>query len=87
MAKSKPSFSSCTVKRTFVRTSGKMNARTGELKVEKTETVTEECNVPLFGDHERKVGVCRGCAGGWEVQDNRFADEAEKLRAARLGKA
>ena len=74
---------SCTIMRTFVRTSRKINIFTGKQEGRtKKATVTEACNSPLFGEQEQKNGVCRSCAAGWEVHANRFASMAERQRAA-----
>jgi hypothetical protein len=70
----------CTIIRTFDRIHGTLNIGTGETKENSRETVTEACSVPLFGK-ETKRGVCRACAKGWEVPDNRFANAAERERA------
>lgn len=52
----------------------------------KTETVTEPCGAPLFGDDFTATGICRSCARGWEVPTNRRATP-EEIRAARAQKA
>jgi len=81
---------SCTVMRTFRRTHGTLDLVTGKTGKGRSETVTEACNVPLFGPPESKTGICRACAEGWEVPDNRFANEKEKARAlaaARIGQS
>lgn len=72
---------SCTIKRTFVRNHGTFSLATGKIEMTRSETVTEQCNVPLFGDTDRQRGICSACAEGWEVPDNTFADDAERSRA------
>lgn len=71
---------SCTITRTFERKSGHLNLATGAFDLTKVETVTEPCNVPLFGRHV-DTGVCRSCSEGWEVAGNKFASPDEKARA------
>ena len=75
-----PLPTNCTIARTFVRTHGTLNLGSGEVKENSRETVTEACGVPLFGK-DTKRGVCRACASGWEVPDNRFANATERERA------
>ncbi len=45
---------------------------------ERVEWVTRECGTPLFGDEERKAGVCRSCASGWTHPENYPVDELAK---------
>lgn len=79
-------WSSCGILRTFVVTHGTMEFGTGTIKMGRKETVTEIHNTPLFGDADRVHGVCRACRDGWEVPDNKFANEAERARALAAGK-
>lgn len=74
-------FHDCTILRTFIRKYGTLNMATGASTSERQETVTEPCNLPLFGDVERKRGVCRSCAKGWEVDGNKFANDGERSKA------
>lgn len=71
----------CQIKRIMVIRHSTVDMRTGEQTPGKIEVVTKECGTPLFGDQ-----VCRGCAQGWEVEENKFASEKEKARAAALWK-
>jgi hypothetical protein len=68
----------CTIIRTFIVTT--MSPVTWEEQGK--ETVTGPCNTPLFGDEERRAGVCRSCRKGWEVEGNRFADDVQRRLAA-----
>lgn len=72
--------SGCPIKRTSVVRHSTVNMKTGEETPGKTEVVTKECGIPLFGDP-----ICRGCAQGWEVPENKFANEKERARALKLG--
>lgn len=73
---------SCTITRTFVRKTYSFV----DLKTPiSAETVTEPCATPLFSEDEATTGVCRSCARGWEVPNNRFANEAERERALKVG--
>lgn len=71
----------CTVVRTFRRTHGTLNLRTGETTETHSEWVTEPCRVPLFSDREQSSGVCNACADGWEGTDNYFAGPLAVLHA------
>ena len=71
----------CTILRTFVRTSYKSLDDAQHERNGKSETVTEACNIPLFGNDARTSGVCSSCAEGWEVEENKFANDAERKRA------
>lgn len=72
----------CTILRTCEITHGTMSmAPGGGYKKGKTEIVTEACGSPLFDDVRQASGVCRSCAEGWEVEGNKFANEAEKAKA------
>jgi hypothetical protein len=77
----KPYRSSCTILRTFKVTHGTLDLATGKTAKGRSETVTQPCNTPLFGAPETATGVCRSCAEGWEVPDNRFATPEEKAKA------
>lgn len=59
----------------------KLGGDASDMELVSEETVTEACNVPLFGEEEKIRGVCRGCRKGWEVEGSLFATEAEKQRA------
>jgi hypothetical protein len=61
---------SCHVERRATITHSKLNIVTGVTTRGETEIVERECGTPLFGDRERKVGVCRSCLKGWEVEGN-----------------
>ena len=90
MARRKPYYGQCTVRRTSKVTHGTVNMVSGKSTKGRTEIVTEACGTPLFGEPENTTGICRACAEGWEVPDNRFADPKEKERAmekARTGLA
>lgn len=67
---------SCTKMRRMLISSGALNAATGETKITASEWVTRECGVPLFGDKERKAGICRSCASGWTHPENYPVEEA-----------
>lgn len=75
-------FNSCTIIRTFDREHYTLNVSDGKRTFVKKETVTENCNIPLFSGDFRKVGVCRACADGWETEGNVFATPTERARAA-----
>jgi len=74
-------YRTCTIVRTFKRITRTVNVMTHAWRDEKVEMVTAPCEVPLFCDDEMETGICRGCATGWEVGDNRFATEKERERA------
>jgi hypothetical protein len=77
-------YGSCTIQRRFVRTIGitlDFETSAEDRTNAKSETVIEACNVPLFGDIERKTGICRTCAKGWQHPHNIFASDAERARA------
>lgn len=73
-------YTYCTVQRTFERRHGTLALGTGAITMTRAETVTEACNVPLFGE-DGNTGVCRACRNGWTVPGNVFASEAERARA------
>jgi len=81
MARKKKQHHSCTVVRRKLVTRGTLNIATGVSEMGDGEWVTEPCNVPLFGDEERKIGVCRSCASGWTHEHNYPITEAEKITA------
>lgn len=72
---------SCTILRTFVRTSGTVDLNTGKYTDRGSETVTEPCAVPLSNHREIERGICRSCAQGWSVEANKFATTVEYERA------
>jgi len=49
-------------------------------EVDPVNIETKPCGSPLFGADVAR-GICRGCASGWEVDGNRYADPAERSRA------
>lgn len=71
----------CPIKRTKVTKHSTISMATGEEKTGRTTVGTEACGIPLFGDK-----VCRACAQGWEVPENKFASAKEKAKAKRMGK-
>lgn len=71
----------CPIRRTKVTKHSTLNMATGESKPGRTTVGTEECGTPLFGDK-----VCRACAQGWEVPENKFANAKELAKAKRLSK-
>ncbi|WP_138464217.1 hypothetical protein [Poseidonocella sp. HB161398] len=67
----------CTQLRRKLLIHGKLRTGTGDIREERREWVTEQCAAPLFRTEERQEGRCRCCAGGWQVEENRPATEAE----------
>jgi hypothetical protein len=83
---SKPkSFHACRVERIQHVTHGTLNLVSGAQTSDRTEIVTEPCNVPLFSDKERQVGVCRSCLSGWQVEENKPTETGLKLIASVKG--
>ncbi|RUW55576.1 hypothetical protein EOA32_00730 [Mesorhizobium sp. M1A.F.Ca.ET.072.01.1.1] len=66
----------CTKLRRMLVKHGSYNMTTGETTAKREEWVTRECGVPLFGETERKTGICRACARGWTHPEN-YPVEAE----------
>lgn len=60
----------CSVARTWLVTHGTLDLATGQTTEGEKEWRTGPCGSPLFGDTERKTGVCRACARGWEHPNN-----------------
>lgn len=71
----------CTVTRIKQVKSYSLNIVSGERSDPTEYVVTEACGVPLFGDEERRTGVCRSCHQGWDMEGNTYATPAEKERA------
>jgi hypothetical protein len=57
------------MRRTLIK-SGVHDMRTGKTVINSEEWVTRKCATPLFGDNERKAGICRSCASGWTHPEN-----------------
>lgn len=66
----------CTVKRTMLIRHETWDMKTGKTTPEKNweEWVTKACGVPLFDAAEKKNGICRHCAAGWNHPENYRAD-------------
>lgn len=69
----------CPIIRTYVVKHGTLNLETMLTTHTSEEIVTGPCGTPLFGNQR----YCRSCSAGWEVEDNRFASDAERERAQR----
>lgn len=76
-----PKHHSCIILRTMKITHSKMNLQTGQQTVIGEEIVTRACETPLFSDQARSSRICGSCSNGWEVEDNKFANEDEKAKA------
>jgi hypothetical protein len=87
MTVAKPYFHSCTVRRIIKETHSILNMTTGKSTKGRIKIVTKACGTPLFGEPESLTGICLSCARGWSVQNNRFASEKERERAASEGKS
>lgn len=74
-------FSACTVLRVKKVRHGTMTFGSGETEMTHMTVETEPCGTPLFKEDETRAGICRSCAGGWNVDANRFVDDAERRRA------
>lgn len=66
--------SSCAVVRTILVTHGTIRFGTGEYTEHEKRWETKPCGGPLFGDDERRSGVCRSCARGWNHPNDYRAD-------------
>lgn len=83
---SKKRFFKCQMIRTFVRTSYQMNILTGEESDHVKHIVTDRCRSPLFGESDQESGYCSGCGEKkWEVPNNRFATESERIEFLKNG--
>jgi hypothetical protein len=85
--KKKSYHSLCTVLRTVKVAEETVNMVTGKRGKARTWIETKACGTPLFGAPESLTGICLSCARGWSVEDNRFASEKERERAASEGKS
>ena len=61
---------SCTKQRRYLVTHSTLNMTSGESTQGKQEWIEEPCGKPLFGDEERKTGICKSCASGWTHPNN-----------------
>lgn len=71
----------CIVQRAYDVRRGTLNAETGEMLMGDPEPTIGPCNVPLFSGDDRKHGVCRSCADGWNVPGNTVTDAGRALLA------
>jgi len=60
---------------------GALNLATGEMEMGAPESVVRACGAPLFSGDDRKHGVCRSCADGWNVPGNTVTDAGRALLA------
>jgi len=61
----------CKIERRIVERKGTLDMQSGKLDVPETgEQVTRPCGSPLFGDVERKLGVCQSCLKGFIHPEN-----------------
>lgn len=67
----------CSVWRVKEVTYQTLDVLTGKVVPKGKETVLERCNIPLFDGTFNKTGVCRSCANGWQVPENRPATPEE----------
>lgn len=82
MRKTSPLPTTCQEWRRVVTRRGKMDMRTGTVRMDAFGTEeTQRCGVPLFSDTERAAGKCKGCASGFAAPNNRPATE-EEIREA-----
>ena len=65
-------FDQCVIQREKVKTFYTLNVVTGEKVFNRTESVTESCGTPLFGELESKKGICKSCASGWSTEGNKI---------------
>lgn len=61
-----------------------INMYTGEKIHRLTSIDIEPCGTPLFGDAERKRGVCQSCLDGWTAEGNEPTNRGIKQIQAAL---
>lgn len=78
-------WSGCKVMRRFEVRRSSMNLTTGNTTQLDTKTLVQLCASPLFTEEDKHLGVCASCRGGWEIADNMFASEEERIAACGTG--
>lgn len=63
-------FQDCQVERRYLARRFALDLATGRTVQASAEWRTGACAVPLFSEVERRTGVCRRCAGGFQHPEN-----------------